>query len=70
MAEAEGWNWLFNAAKYHYFRAGRSLCGRWGMLGTPSPGTLEPFDAQASQPGPQECVACWRKRAKEVRAEP
>ena len=28
----EGWNWLLNSGKYHYFRNGQSLCGRWGIL--------------------------------------
>ena len=25
----EGWTWLFNSRKDHYFVDGRSLCGRW-----------------------------------------
>ena len=26
----DGWNWLVNARKYHYFRRdGLSLCGKW-----------------------------------------
>ena len=28
----EGWGWLSNAAKWHYFVGGKSLCGRWLML--------------------------------------
>lgn len=29
----EGWKWLANAPKWHYFREGRSLCGRWMTFG-------------------------------------
>jgi hypothetical protein len=25
----EGWSWLINAIKWHYFVDGRSLCGKW-----------------------------------------
>jgi hypothetical protein len=70
MLEPEGWKWLLNATKWHYFRAGRSLCGHWGLFTTPSLGSLEPFDEVSSGPGHDECVACWRKRAKEVKAKP
>lgn len=29
----EGWQYLFNARKCHYFKLdGRSLCGRWLLL--------------------------------------
>lgn len=30
----EGWNWLHNSRKWHYFADGRSLCGKWMTLGT------------------------------------
>jgi hypothetical protein len=29
----EGWSWLFNSGRCHYFVCGRSLCGRVGILG-------------------------------------
>ena len=29
----EGWSWLFNSRVDHYFVDGKSLCGRWGILG-------------------------------------
>ena len=54
----EGWNWLFNAKKEHYFRNGRSLCGRWLCLGgkySPEP----PSDKEAI------CTTCLKKREKE-----
>lgn len=28
----EGWSWLINSRKDHYFVSGRSLCGRWMRL--------------------------------------
>lgn len=33
MKQIEGWGWPYEAALSHYFRAGRSLCGRWGLGG-------------------------------------
>ena len=35
----EGWSWLFNARKWHYFRDGRALCRRWMILGVGDFGT-------------------------------
>lgn len=29
----EGWKGLINARKWHYFRDGKSLCGKWMNLG-------------------------------------
>ena len=30
----EGWSWLLNGGtKDHYFVNGRSLCGKWGIIG-------------------------------------
>ena len=31
--EKEGWSWLFNSKVEHYFVEGKSLCGKWGILG-------------------------------------
>jgi hypothetical protein len=31
--EKEGWSWLFNSRVEHYFVEGKSLCGKWGILG-------------------------------------
>jgi len=60
--ELEGWYKFSNAAKWHYMRAGRSLCGKWGMLARMDPGSTEPFDESSTKPGPDDCVSCWRKR--------
>ena len=30
----EGWTWLINSRKDHYFRDGKSLCGKWMVLGS------------------------------------
>ena len=29
---SEGWKWLINSKKWHYFRDGRSLCKKWMNL--------------------------------------
>jgi hypothetical protein len=55
----EGWTWLVNSPKWHYFRSGRSLCGRWLNLGRPE---LQ----QGDQASLDNCAACFRKRQKEV----
>jgi len=56
----EGWNWIFNARKWHYFRDGRSLCGRWMTLTMPN--DLETGNLNS----PDNCKACVRKRKKEI----
>lgn len=55
----EGWSWLFNAKKEHYFRGGRALCGRWMILGLGSCIKTAPSEAD-------RCVACYRKRDREL----
>ncbi len=48
----EGWTWLLNSKKWHYFGSdGRSLCGRWMNLGNPK---LE----QGNDNSPDNCKAC------------
>jgi hypothetical protein len=32
--EKEGWTYLLNAPKWHYFVGGRSLCRRWALFST------------------------------------
>ncbi len=57
----EGWTWLWNTRKDHYFREGRSLCGRWLCLGD----ALLP-----NEPSEDEvCKTCRRKRQKELEKE-
>lgn len=31
----EGWTWLWNSRKWHYFVDGKSLCKRWMVFGSP-----------------------------------
>ena len=54
----EGWGFLSNAKLAHYFRGGRSLCGRWLTFGAP-----EWISAQekGKAPGIHDCKACWKK---------
>jgi hypothetical protein len=51
----EGWTWMRNATKWHYFRGRRSLCRRWGLIVDPARGySLENNDS------PDNCKACAR----------
>ena len=50
----EGWKWLSNAKKWHYFIGAVSLCGRWFTF---SLGDLE----QGLDDSPDNCKACMRK---------
>lgn len=54
----EGWNWLVNSTKWHYFRGGRSLCGGWLGLG------LMDYE-QGNDGSPDNCKACRKKLEKE-----
>jgi len=56
----EGWGYIHNSPKWHYFIDGRSLCGRWLSLGL---GKLE----QGSDSSPDNCKACRRKLEKRKR---
>ena len=65
MAERkEGWGSLSNARLAHYFRSGRSLCGKWMSLGTP---LWESNQTLGTEPDKGTCRACWRKRDKQER---
>lgn len=55
----EGWTWLWNSPKWHYFRNGRSLCRNWGLFAK-----SQPFQADAESP--DNCKECWRRRQKEL----
>ena len=50
----EGWTWLHNSKKWHYFVDGRSLCGRWMLFSNPG---LE----QGNDDSPDNCKACSKK---------
>lgn len=50
----EGWTWLQNAKKWHYFVDGESLCGRYMLLAIPD---LQ----QGNDDSPDNCVTCRRK---------
>ena len=57
----EGWTDLVNTTKWHYFRSGRSLCGRWGLLDT--------IDlTQGADKSPDNCAECRRRRLRELGA--
>lgn len=57
--ENEGWAWLANGRKRHYFRNTRSLCGKWTYGGK----DLETDDT--SFPG--NCMGCQRVRWAELK---
>ncbi len=52
----EGWTWLQNATKWHYFvlTDGKSLCGKWCLWGSPE---LE----QGNDDSEDNCKACQKK---------
>ena len=52
-APKEGWKWLLNSKKWHYFRNGNSLCGKWATFGSE-------FE-QGNNDSPDNCMACRRK---------
>ena len=56
----EGWTFLFNSPKWHYFREGRSLCGRFLLLGSPE---LE----KGNDDSVSNYVGCKRKLEREVK---
>lgn len=54
----EGWKWLTNSTKWHYFRDGRSLCRRWMTFGT--------IFEQGNNNSPDNCKACIKALEKEA----
>lgn len=54
----EGWYYLSNSPKWHYFRDGRSLCGRWATF------AKEGFE-QGNDGSPDNCMGCQKKLLKE-----
>jgi hypothetical protein len=53
----EGWTWLHNSRKWHYFKGGRAVCGGFMLLAHPSEGYQTGNDNS-----PDNCAACKRKR--------
>lgn len=50
----EGWKYLVNSSKFHYFVNGRSLCNRWA--------TLSDFGLKQDEfPSPDDCKVCRKK---------
>ncbi len=59
----EGWKWLINATKWHYFVKYESLCGRWGTFGMDD---LE----KGMDDSPDNCKMCRRKlKARQAKGE-
>lgn len=55
---AEGWTYLFNSPKWHYFRGGRSLCGWWMIFGND-------FFERGNDKSLDKCKACINALEKE-----
>ncbi len=53
----EGWGFPSQSRKAHYFRTGRSLCGKWGQFA----GYPELDGTKAILPSPDDCAVCRRK---------
>ena len=49
--KTEGWSWLLNSRRDHYFVNGRSLCDKWGIIG------YGDCDDTSDQP----CATCLKK---------
>ncbi|MCW8128938.1 MAG: hypothetical protein KIS92_01010 [Planctomycetota bacterium] len=56
--KSEGWFFPINSRKAHFFRNGRSLCGKWGYLG-------DKFDSD-DLASPDDCTQCKKKRTIEL----
>ncbi len=54
----EGWTWLTNSPKWHYFRDGRSLCNKFMLFGKHN-------FKQADNNRPDNCAMCKKKLDKE-----
>ncbi len=57
MSKTEGWTYLTNSRKWHYFIDGRSLCKRFMLFFLPE---LE----QGDDDSPDNCKACRAKLLK------
>lgn len=59
LAVRQGWVQLINSSKFHYFRAGKSLCGKWMYQGD---GLISDGGSPESEKGSDDCAACFHKR--------
>lgn len=59
----EGWNWIYNSPKWHYFVDGKSLCKRWMLFSTPK--NLE----QGNNNSPDNCKLCRKTLEKRLKNE-
>jgi hypothetical protein len=59
MPDSEGWTYLHNSPKWHYFRKGLSMCGRFMLLQNPSEGFETGNNASKSN-----CRGCIRELEK------
>jgi hypothetical protein len=57
----EGWTWLTNSKKWHYFVGGRSLCGGF-MIFANMQGKLE----QGNNDSADNCASCKKKLKKRL----
>lgn len=53
---SEGWTYLINSPKFHYFRDSVSLCRKWMYSGPDN--HLQPEDGKPSK---NDCKVCRRK---------
>ena len=58
-SKKEGWCWLVNSDRCHYFVNGKSLCGKWGILGY--------GDCDDSPIGNPPCTTCRKKLEKRMK---
>lgn len=58
-APKEGWGYLVNSKKMHYFVENRSLCMRWAFFGSMS---LKQF--RTNTPDADDCTECFKRRQK------
>jgi len=57
--DIEGWTWLSNSRKWHYFVNGQSLCRKWTLWGWKS------HDYElGNDNSPDNCAECRRRLKK------
>lgn len=59
-SNAEGWTWVRNSTKWHYFRDKKTICGKWWLFKHPVEGYEIGNDGSANN-----CAACKREILKE-----